>query len=95
MDPNPHGSAFIHEQKCKEIANNGKVINLFKSKFTQAPLFLLLSNLLLFYVCYNDRKLLIGWFNTNFVKGTVQRDFRPPVFFHHSNWPGPLTNGLK
>ena len=20
MDPNPHGSAFIHEQKCKEIA---------------------------------------------------------------------------
>ena len=25
----------------------------------------------------------------------VQRDFRPPSFFHHSNWSGPLTNGLK
>ena len=28
------------------------------------------------------------------LKGTVQRDFRPPVFYH-SNRPGPLTNGLK
>ena len=27
-------------------------------------------------------------------KGTVQRDFRPPVF-HHTNLPGPLPNGLK
>ena len=26
----------------------------------------------------------------NFIKGTVQRDFRP-----HSNQPGPLTNELK
>ena len=28
-------------------------------------------------------------------KGTVQRDFRPPVFFHHSNQPGPLINKFK
>ena len=25
-------------------------------------------------------------------KGSVQRDFRPPVFFHHSNRSGPLTS---
>ena len=30
-----------------------------------------------------------------FSKGTVQRDFRTPCFFHHSNLPGPLTNTLK
>ena len=30
-----------------------------------------------------------------FIKGTVQRDFRTPCFFHHSNQPGPLTKGLK
>ena len=29
------------------------------------------------------------------LKGTVQQDFRPPVFFHNSNRPRPLTNGLK
>ena len=33
------------------------------------------------------------------LKGTVQRDLRPLVIwdnlFHHSNQPGPLTNGLK
>ena len=29
------------------------------------------------------------------LKGTVQRDFGPPTFFHHSNLPGPLTNSLK
>ena len=29
------------------------------------------------------------------IKGTVQRDFRPPVFFPHSNQSGPLINGLK
>ena len=28
-------------------------------------------------------------------KGTVQRDFRPPVFFHNSSLPGLLSNGLK
>ena len=29
-------------------------------------------------------------------KGTVQRDFRRPVFFSHNlNQPGPLTNGTK
>ena len=31
----------------------------------------------------------------SFLKGTVQRDFRPPGFFHHSNQPGPLTNRLQ
>ena len=25
----------------------------------------------------------------------MSRDFGPPVFFHHFNQPGPLTNGLK
>ena len=30
-----------------------------------------------------------------FFKWTVHRDFRPLVFFHHSNWSEPLTNGLK
>ena len=30
-----------------------------------------------------------------FFKGTVQRDFWPLVFFHNSNLPGPLINGLK
>ena len=29
------------------------------------------------------------------VKGTVQRDFRPLVFFHHSTQPRLLTHGLK
>ena len=29
------------------------------------------------------------------LKGTVQPDFWPPVFFHNLNLPGPLTNGLK
>ena len=29
------------------------------------------------------------------LKGTVQRDLRPLVFFHHSNQPGPLTNWLN
>ena len=28
-------------------------------------------------------------------KGTVQQDFRPSLFFHHSNQPEPRTNGLK
>ena len=28
-------------------------------------------------------------------EGTVQGDFRPSLFFHHSNQPEPLTNGLK
>ena len=28
-------------------------------------------------------------------KETVQRDFWALVFFHHSNQPGPMTNGLK
>ena len=28
-------------------------------------------------------------------KGTVQRDFLPPLIFHSSNQPGPLTIGLK
>ena len=32
-------------------------------------------------------------FGFNF-KGTVQRDFRPQIFFHNSNLPVPLTNGL-
>ena len=30
-----------------------------------------------------------------FIHGKVQRDFRPQVFFHNSNLPVPLTNGLK
>ena len=30
-----------------------------------------------------------------YVKGTVQTRFSTSSFFHHSNQPGPLTNGLK
>ena len=29
------------------------------------------------------------------VKWKTKRDFQPPVFFPHSNQPGPLTIGLK
>ena len=32
--------------------------------------------------------------NCSNIKGTVQQDFRTS-FFHNSNLPGPLTNGLK
>ena len=32
----------------------------------------------------------------DYFKRTIQRDFRPPVFFSHNlNLPGPMTNGLK
>ena len=34
--------------------------------------------------------------NSLLLKGTVQRDFRPPVFlYYNSNLTGPLANGLK
>ena len=33
-------------------------------------------------------------FVQQYIKGTVHRDFRLS-FFHHSNLPGSLTNGLK
>ena len=35
-----------------------------------------------------------GWLGQR-IKGTVQRDFRPLVFFHQSNQPWILTNGFK
>ena len=40
------------------------------------------------FFCYQKQ------FFSFFIKGTVQRDFRPP-FFYHSNQPEPLNNGLK
>ena len=38
----------------------------------------------------------IWWYPiTKYLKGTVQRDFRPPVLFHNSNLPGPQSKGLN
>ena len=34
-------------------------------------------------------------YDFSFLKGSVSRDFRPPVFFHDSNPSGPLINRLK
>ena len=60
--------------------------NFLNEKWTNLNmLFVCLKNFVAFCVL----KIYVFYF-----KGTVQRDFRPPVFYH-SNRPGPLTNGLK
>ena len=56
-----------------QISNNCKFIKFFKSKFAQAPFFLLLSNLL----CFLQLKKTHDFFSSNLVKMDLDLDLDP------------------